>query len=116
MAIRSARYLAVAVLLSLAPVQATLAQAQSGIGYVTQVNTGWGNDVFSVTVNSTFANPAGCPNTDAYLASVDQAGYKTYYAAALAAFMTSSRISVTVSNTVCNQGRPEIVGISVMSS
>ncbi|MFC5741148.1 hypothetical protein [Dyella tabacisoli] len=91
------------------------AQSSSGQIYVNRMSTGWGTDSFGIsTSGNTAVNPAGCSNTDLYSIDGTDPGYKTFYAAALTAYTNGTPVEVIISNQNCRQGRPMILGISLL--
>ncbi|HVO01053.1 MAG TPA: hypothetical protein VMT54_02575 [Candidatus Cybelea sp.] len=84
-------------------------------GTIKVLRTGWNADSFGIELNAPQQNPAGCPNALGYVSDSSLPGYKTYYAAALAAYQTGKMISVVIdSNTgVCVMGYPKIIGINL---
>jgi hypothetical protein len=90
------------------------AAQQSVSGTITSIRTGWDADSFGVVLNAGQINPAGCPtNVPGYISSIDQAGYHTYYAAALTAYVARKPVTVTVHNTLCDGPFPKIIGINM---
>jgi hypothetical protein len=78
------------------------------------VRTGWNADSFAVTTIEPVVNPANCPTPDGYISDKSLPGYTTYYAAALTALIASSpSIVVTVHNSQCFSGRPQLIGINL---
>jgi hypothetical protein len=82
-------------------------------GLVTIIRTGWQSDAFGVVINEPMVNPAGCPTPDGYVSEGSQPGYRTFYAAALAAYATKQKVMVVVHNTECTGPRPKIIGINL---
>ena len=80
---------------------------------VTMIRTGWNADSFAVVTAEPVTNPANCPTADGYISDKSFAGYSTYYAAALTAFVARRRIIVTVHNSECFAGRPKLIGIDL---
>jgi hypothetical protein len=85
-------------------------------GPIKVLRTGWNADAFGIEVDAPQQNPAGCPNNIGYISDSSQPGYKTFYAAAIAAYQTGKAISVVVdSNTgACIGGWPKIIGINLL--
>jgi hypothetical protein len=96
-------------------VVATPAWSQTMIpGTITMIRTGWNADSFAVVTAEPIANPAHCPTPDGYISERSLPGYNTYYAAALTAYATNSKVIVTVHNTQCGPaGRPKLIGINL---
>src|SRR5687768_8328586 len=61
-------------------------------GMIKTIRTGWNVEAFGIEMNEPMQNPANCPLPDGYIADSSQPGYKTYYAAALTAFVDRARI------------------------
>jgi len=81
--------------------------------HITELTTGWATDNWGVLTDAAVANPANCANNGQYMSDATDPGNRTYYAAALAAFVNKLPITVVVSNTQCtSQGWPKIVAIS----
>lgn len=92
------------------------ASAQTVVGPVTvsRVRTGWDAEAFVVETGQTIVNPAGCAGPDGYASDVSQAGYKTHYAAILAAWAAGRTVQIVVHNTACGfAGRPRISGVNL---
>jgi hypothetical protein len=85
-------------------------------GTIKVLRTGWNADAFGLEINAPQQNPAGCPNNVGYISDSNQPGYKTFYAAAIAAYQTGKPISVVIdSNTgACIGGWPKIIGINLL--
>jgi len=89
-------------------------QPQHVSGNITQLRTGWDADSFGVMLDAPQANPAKCPtNNLGYVSTSEQRGYHTYYAAALAAYVTGKRVTVVVHATECIGPFPKIIGINM---
>jgi hypothetical protein len=83
-------------------------------GTITQLRTGWNADSFGIMLDAPQANPAHCTtNNLGYVSSIDQPGYHTYYAAALAAYVAGKRVTVVVHLTECLGPFPKIIGINM---
>lgn len=95
---------------------AACAQTATGAVHITQIVTGWGTDHFSVDIDGTIPNPAGCGASDLTGTGVEDPGYKTFYAAALTAMSTDKPVMIVVSNTQCSGVRPKLIGISINRS
>ena len=108
-----AQVISLACIIMVSSIQPVFAQTATGAGTITQVTAGWNGDFFGIHTTAPVINPAGCGATDNYTASSADAGYNTYYAAALTAYSTGSQVYVIVSNTACVQGRPTIIGLTV---
>lgn len=95
------------------------ASAQQMIpGVVTGVRTGWNSDSFAVVIDAPQQNPAGCIQSapgSGYVSDSTLPGYHTYYAAALTAYVTKRRVTITVHATECQGGRqwPKLIGINL---
>jgi len=92
---------------------AAFSQTVTGPVHITQIVTGWGTEHFSVSLDSAIPNPAGCGATDLTGTGVEDAGYKTFYAAALTALSTDRPVQIVVSNNQCSGVRPKLIGISI---
>ena len=90
---------------------AAAAQTTTAPARITQIVTGWGGDSFSVNIGTPLPNPAGCQATDIAASSAPNAGYKTYYAAALTAFANDTPVVLVLSNTECQGARPQLIGV-----
>jgi hypothetical protein len=85
-------------------------------GTIKVLRTGWNSDAFGIEVNAPQQNPAGCPNNIGYVSDSNQPGYKTFYAAAIAAYETGKTISVVIDSNsgACIGGWPKIIGINLL--
>jgi hypothetical protein len=93
------------------------AQAEVYInGTIKVLRTGWNSDSFGIEVDAPQQNPAGCPNNIGYISDSNQPGYKTFYAAAIAAYETGKPISVVIDSNsgACIGGWPKIIGINLL--
>jgi hypothetical protein len=93
-----------------------------------------GSDYFAIVTQQPIANPENCPEADGYYIDSSQPGYNTLYAAALAAYVSKTPVTVTIywfinkaetTGTVpppgsmanpdprCDQGRPSLIGITL---
>lgn len=88
-------------------------QQTSTGGTVTVVRTGWNVDSFAIITAEPIVNPAHCATPDGYISQISFPGYRTYYAAALTAFVAKVPIVITVSNSECFAGRPKLIGINL---
>jgi hypothetical protein len=95
---------------------------------ITMIRTGWDLESFAIVTEGPILNPQNCPTPDGYLTDSSQPGYNTYYAAALAAYVSKTRVSVVIPHMLtlpteaavvqpffrpCDQGRPRIIGIDL---
>ena len=89
--------------------------AQTAVsGTITQIRTGWNDDSFGVVINATQVNPAHCAeNNLGYISTINNAGYHTYYSAALTAYVARKPVTITVHNTECIGPFPKIIGINM---
>lgn len=88
------------------------AEPTSAVGTVTMIRTGWNLESFAIVLDNTTQNPAHCSYADGYVTDGAQPGYKTYYAAALVAFIEKVRVEVVFDG--CHPlGRPKIIGINL---
>lgn len=91
-----------------------LAQQPTSVGtVVTFVRTGWNSDSFAIGTREPIANPAHCGTADGYISEIADPGYRTFYAAALTAYVTKNNVVVVVDPTKCISGRPRLVGIDL---
>jgi hypothetical protein len=98
----------------LATVGTVAAQQPAQVGtIVTGVRTGWNSDSFAVMTREPIANPAHCHSPDGYIAQIADPGYRTYYAAALTAYVTKNAVTVTIDPTACLSDRPKLIGIDL---
>ena len=110
------RALSLACVIAASSLQPVFAQATSSAGTITRVATGWSSATFGITITAPLVNPAGCATTDQYQETSANPGYNTDYAAALTAYTSGSQVQIVVSNTVCTNTRPTIIGLYVSSS
>jgi hypothetical protein len=101
------------ILSSLMPSAAFAQTSTPELTTITHISTGWGCDCFGLTVDKPTINPANCPIAGSYVADTTVGGFKTHYAAALAAMSMGRRIMVTVYNDRCIHGRAAILGLSI---
>jgi hypothetical protein len=87
---------------------------QAVSGTLTQVRTGWNDDSFGIMLNVPQINPAHCTeNTLGYISTINNAGFHTYYSAALTAYVARKPVTITVHNTECIGGFPKIIGVNM---
>lgn len=104
---------------SIALVAAAMALPAAAEDYITGtikiLRTGWNADSFGLELNAAQHNPAGCPNALGYVSEGSLPGYKTYYAAALAAYAAGRPVTVVIDSNsgVCVGGYPKIIGINL---
>ena len=108
--------LSLACVIAAIPLQPVFAQTTSSAGTIKLIGTGWSSAVFGIGTTAPLVNPAGCATTDQYQEISANPGYNTDYAAALTAYSTGSQVEVVVSNTVCTNTRPTIIGLYVLGS
>jgi hypothetical protein len=83
-------------------------------GNITSLRTGWNSDSFGVVLSSGQINPARCSSGNlGYISTIDNAGYHTYYAAALTAYVARKQITVVVHSSECIGPFPKIIGINM---
>lgn len=80
---------------------------------IASIQTGWGEDSFTIIPAAPHVFPAGCSTLDAYISSASQPGYKTHYVAVLMAYSMSRRINIVVADNQCYLGRPVILSIAM---
>lgn len=95
---------------------ASFAQTTVGPVHLQQVVTGWNSEAFSVNAGTAMPNPAGCGATDLAGTSINNPGYKTFYAAALTAMANDTPVLIVVSNSACEGARPRLIGITLNRS
>lgn len=83
------------------------------VGSIKMIRTGWEAEQFAVVTAEPIKNPAGCPAPDGYLADSSVPGYRTYYAAALAAYSLRQPIMITIHDHECDATRPKLIGINL---
>jgi hypothetical protein len=106
-------------------------QTTTSPSLITMVRTGWNAESFAVVTQGPVLNPQHCPIPDGYVTDSSQPGYNTYYAAALAAYVSNSPVLVVifdpplstgepigtgVNALPCDQGRPRLIGIDLSRS
>ena len=108
-----------------------VSQTTTAPSLITMVRTGWNAESFAIVTQGPVLNPLHCPIADGYVTDSSQLGYNTYYAAALAAYVSNSPVLVVVfdppispnpangtgTNALpCDQGRPRLIGIDLTRS
>jgi hypothetical protein len=83
------------------------------VGSIKMIRTGWDAEQFAVVTTEPIKNPAGCPAPDGYLADGSAPGYRTYYAAALAAYSLRQPIMIIIHDHQCDATRPKLIGINL---
>jgi hypothetical protein len=92
----------------------TLAAPPNIATQITMIRTGWDAEQFGIVTVAPIQNPAGCPTPDGYVTDSKQAGYQTYYAAALLAFAERATVIVVVAEQGCIASRPKLIGINIV--
>ena len=90
----------------------THAQSVVSWGTITSYNTGWLADSIRVTTTAPTTNPQNCPTLDGYVTSPSDPGNRASQAALLTAFVSGKSVSLVISG--CYQGRPQIIGVSIV--
>jgi hypothetical protein len=111
-----------------------VSQTTTAPGLIMMIRTGWNAESFAVVTQGPILNPGHCPIADGYVTDSSQPGYNTYYAAALAAYVSNSSVLVVVLDPrpgplnpnsaippgttapPCDQGRPRLIGIDLTRS
>jgi hypothetical protein len=119
-----------------------VAQWTSPPGLITMIRTGWETESFAIVTQQPINNPAKCRTADGYLTDSSKPGYNTFYAAALAAYVSKIPVTVTIAAppvlepkstepvpspgpivtncpegaacSWCDQGRPRLIGINLL--
>jgi hypothetical protein len=100
--------------LAIAAASAAHAQTSTQTGAITVVRTGWNSDSFGVMLNVPQINPANCQNGNiGYVSEASMPGYRTYYAALLAAYTARTLVAVVVHDRECVGPFPKIIGINL---
>jgi uncharacterized protein len=81
---------------------------------ITEVFTGWNADQFGIFTVDPVVNPANCKRATGYMTDGDQPGYRTFYAAALAAFAQRATVIVVVDETRCIEDHPKLIGLNIL--
>jgi len=94
------------------------AQSTTGPGIITMYTNGWVQDSVRVQLDIPEINPAGCPNTNGYITKPSDPGNHAYQQAVLEAYRTRlvygvGHVEITVSNTTCYIGWPQIIGVTL---
>ena len=63
---------------------------------ITMIRTGEDSESFAIVTQHPILNPERCPTPDGYVSDSSQPGYNTYYAAALAAYVSNTPVKVTI--------------------
>lgn len=90
---------------------AVFSQASTGNVKITGMRTGWYSDQVAITISGAVPNPAGCSSPDGFILNTATPGYKTHYAAVLAAISLDRTVEIIVGPSNCVVGRPEFWGI-----
>jgi hypothetical protein len=116
-----------------------ISQTATPPSLITMIRTGWDAESFAVVTQGPILNPQHCPIADGYVTDSSAPGYNTYYAAALAAYVSNTPVSVVVFDRAiispagtrtttartragtnvaspCDQGRPKLIGINLTRS
>lgn len=81
---------------------------------ITEVFTGWNADQFGIFIADPVVNPANCKLATGYMTDDKQPGYRTFYAAALAAFAQRATVIVVVAETECIEDHPKLIGLNIL--
>jgi hypothetical protein len=83
---------------------------------ITEVFTGWNADQFGIFTADPVVNPAKCKHPTGYMTDGNQPGYRTFYAAVLAAFAQRATVIVVVDETEghCIEDHPKLIGINIL--
>ena len=123
--------LALAVLVLVGFALPAVSQTTAPPSLITMIRTGWDLESFAIVTQGPILNPENCPTPDGYLTDSSQPGYNTYYAAALAAYVSNTPVKITIPRMVthptapqgldplfrpCDQGRPRLIGIDLTRS
>ena len=83
---------------------------------ITEVFTGWDADLFGIKTTEPVANPAGCKVPTGYASDSKQAGFHTFYAAALAALAQRATVIVVVdpAKDHCVANHPKLMGLNIL--
>jgi hypothetical protein len=77
------------------------------------ITTGYGSDTIGVETVEPVSNPANCPRNSQYISDATDPGNRTFYTAALTAFVNKIPVYLVVSNTQCSaDGWPKILAIN----
>jgi hypothetical protein len=90
----------------------SLAQTASPSAPVAIFFTGAGNDM-AVGQSTALPNPANCALHDAADITGTTNGYATFLATALTAITTGQNVTIVISNTVCSNSRPLMIGFNI---
>lgn len=87
---------------------------------IKEIFTGWDAEQFGIFTVEPRVDPGDCDpqlQTHGYMTDVDQPGYHTFLAAALAAFAQRSTVQVIVSTKKhdCVAGHPKLIGLNIIS-
>ena len=120
--------LALAALILVGFASSAVSQTTTAAGLITMVRTGWDTKSFAIVTQQPILNPQHCPIPDGYVSDSSQSGYNTYYAAALAAYVSKTPVLVVIFDpsthpskatgtgthpSPCDQGRPRLIGIDL---
>jgi len=84
---------------------------------ITEIFTGWDADQFGIITADPRVDPANCDpkaETHGYMTDGKQPGYRTFYAAALAAFAQRATVIVVVHETECIVDHPKLIGLNIL--
>jgi hypothetical protein len=81
---------------------------------ITEIFTGWDADQFGIFTTDPVVNPAKCERATGYMTDGKQPGYRTFYAAALAAFAQRATVIVVVDETECIEDHPKLKGLNIL--
>lgn len=108
----SLKRIAIGMAVAIAPILVAAQSQSTAFLTISGLGTGWGADVFRIeTAGQAIVNPARCSSADGYMSELSIPGYRTHYAAALLAFVTSRQVSIVVHDTQCLYGRPLVLGL-----
>jgi hypothetical protein len=85
------------------------------VGHIKMIRTGWNVESFAIVMDVPTPPgnqpPCGPGPGGGYITDNTQPGYKTYYAAALVAFMENVQIVAIIDG--CSMGYPKLIGINL---
>lgn len=79
------------------------------------IRTGWNDDAFAIETQQPILNPANCPTPNGYISFMSLPGYRTFYAAALTAYVAKRPVTIVVHDSECVSGTwPKLIGINLI--